>query len=134
MVHAAKSWLRLRCRLPRLVALAFALACQASAAAAVPMQDAEEAQARLVASFAVFCQSGTHPVHHDGAPLHRQVPDHALCRVLSTHANAAAILDDAPFLPPPAMVTTRGGTVPGARAPPARVITAAFPRGPPHFV
>jgi len=134
MLHAASSWLRTRFRRHRLVAVAVALACQISAGAAVPMQDAAESQARLVASVTIFCESGAHPARHDGTPLHRQVPDHALCRVLSTHGNAAAVLDGAPFLPPPTMARVSGGTLPGARAPPVRLVTAAFPRGPPHSV
>ena len=134
MLRAALSWLRYKTRLARLVAVAFALACQISAGAAVPMQDAAEAQSRLVTSAAIFCQSGTHPARRDGAPLHRQVPDHGLCRVLSTHSHAMAVLDDAPVLPAPATVRTGGANLPGARAPPTRSLAAAFPRGPPHPV
>ena len=138
MFRAAPSWLRYRLRLPRLVAVALALACQIGAGAVAPMQAAAEAQAHaqagLVASVAIFCQSGTAPARHDHAPLHRQVPDHALCQVLSTHGHAVAVLEDAPFLPPPAAARIGGGTLPGARAPPARAVVAAFPRGPPTAV
>jgi hypothetical protein len=133
MVSASLTWLRQRAGMVRLVVVALALACQISAGAAVPAQDAAEAQAKLVSDVAVFCQSGARPGKHDGAPAHRQVPDHALCRALSVHGHAVAVLDRAPLLRLPSMARTGQTRLPAARAPPAREIAAFDARGPPHL-
>ncbi len=122
-------WLRFR-----FLTVALALACQISAGAAVPMREASEAPARLAASVAIFCQSGVHTDKHGGAPLHRQVPDHALARILSDHGHAAAVLTGGPCVDLPVICRMATAAPLGARAPPARPAASFFPRGPPHTV
>ena len=134
MFSAVVTWLRQLAHSPRLVLVAWALACQIGAGAAVPMQDAAEAQARLAVSVAVFCQSGTHSNKHDGAPIHRHAPDPGLCRVLSTHSHAVAVLDGGVFVPLPRMGGIGGAGAFGARAPPVQAGVAFLARGPPGWV
>ena len=126
MCQAVRTWMRL-------VAMALALACQISAGAAVPMQDGAAAQARLVTSVAVFCQSGVHR-QHDGVPVHRQVPDHALAQALFAHANVVALLDGAAPVPTRRAAGVVRFGLPGVRAPPPRTVYASQPRGPPVSV
>jgi hypothetical protein len=120
------AWVRL-CGVGRWLA-AIALAVQVAAAATVPVGMAQAATIdRLVA--ASICDGG--PTDHQ-LPAHHSAPDCAICPFCQALGQATLLL--APLavafdLPRPSVV--RVALPPPARAPPARVAAAAYPRGPP---
>ena len=87
----------------------------------------DDAQAAEFDAIAVLCQTGAPaPVHHQHAP------DCAICPLCVALALPGVILTPGPVLPAPSV---RGVAVvalpPPARAPPARTLRLAQPRGPP---
>jgi hypothetical protein len=81
---------------------------------------------------------GDVPICHagDGTQPAQQKPDHpahdcALCVICLSHASPLAILAPPPQLPEWQLVATTRRAAAYPRAPPARLVAAAQPRGPP---
>jgi hypothetical protein len=121
-------------RLPALLALILALACQVASGAVLPAQAAAASPRTALAAAIVLCQSGHRPPERKPAPYHAHT-DQALVRAIAASAaHHAALTGSVPRLPVPAMDRTGAAGPASARAPPASAIPAAYPRGPPSLV
>lgn len=115
-----------------LFAAALALALQMTVGMARPAETASQ-QLDALLKVASFCGDGAHgAVPSNAPPLHHHAPDCALCPLNGGMTSPLAILVEPAWLPvafmerePPAFVR------PLTRAPPARAVLPAFPRGPP---
>ncbi|MBV9654518.1 MAG: hypothetical protein JOZ42_08140 [Acetobacteraceae bacterium] len=115
-----------------LFAAALALVLQTAVGFARPAEAAGE-QLDSLLKMAAICGDGTHggsPAH--APPLHHHAPDCALCPLNGGWTTPLAILVEPAGLPV-AFVERRlpAFVHPLTRAPPARAVRPAFPRGPP---
>ena len=120
----------------RVLVLVTALACQVGVGGLVSASsDTPGSPSASLAAASVFCQSG----HHTGAPdapvRHRHVPEQAIVSLVSADSQSAALLAGSPPCPDPVSGSIgKRISLPGARAPPPRYLSASLPRGPPDTV
>ncbi len=122
-------------RLSGLFAVVVALVGQLAFGAVIVPAATIPTQLAALDAASVLCQPG-HPPHGPDAPAHpRRAPDCALCPLDAALGLQALVLTPAPVLPAPGGgVILRTGARPPVRAPPGRVVEAAYPRGPPSIL
>ena len=118
-------------RLPRMLALVIALACQIASGAVPPAEAGAVSASEALAAATVLCQPGHHPSEHTPAP-HHHATDSALLRAAAANASDHALAAATPVATPTPFLTRIGAVrLPPARAPPAAPLASAYPRGPP---
>ncbi len=116
-------------RLPGFLVALLALISQLALGAAVLPDHAPADGVAALAAAMVDCAPGAPAAP---PPTHHQQDGSALCPLSVALALPSVILTPAPILPAPLpMMAMRTASRPQARAPPNRVLIAAFPRGPP---
>ena len=113
-----------------LLLVSVALAMQLAATGVVPFATLAAGVDRLVA--ASICHADSAADDPGGAPVHRHVPECAVCPLCQVIAHAGVLLAAPGFgFAAPALLAFRSFAMPPARAPPGRAASATSARGPP---
>jgi hypothetical protein len=124
---------RYSARLPALLALILALACQVASGTLLSAQTAAAAPSQALAAVTILCQFGHHPAQRAPAP-HHHVTQAALIRAAAANATHAAPGAAPPTVPAPTILRQAEARLPPARAPPAHPAPTPYPTGPPTLV
>lgn len=120
-------------RLCGLLAVLVALVSQLALAGVVLPDESPQSQLAALDAASIFCQTGS-GTGNDRPPAPHHAADYAICPLSVSLAQATAILAPDVLLPLPSHGRAmRPGALPQARAPPSRIVAAAYPRGPPSL-
>ena len=115
-----------------LLAVLVALVSQLALGAVVLPDESPQSQLATLDAASIFCQTGSNTGGSDRPPIPHHAADYALCPLSVSLAQPVAVLVPDVLLPAPSQsLAMRPGALPQARAPPSRVVAAAYPRGPP---
>jgi hypothetical protein len=134
MATALVIWFRRIAQGAKFLAIMLALFGQITGSAlAAPVGaqgDGQSAARALLDAATIFCQPG-HASGHDRKLPPRPWADTAAAAVVHLGSQQAFMAAGPPAVAAPRLVGAARGVLPEARAPPARAIIAAYPRGPP---
>ncbi len=117
-----------------LLAVLVALVGQLALGAVVLPDESPRSQLAALDAASIFCQAGSDTGGNDKPPIPHHAADYALCPLSVSLAQSMAIPVPDVLLPVPSQsLAMRSGALPQARAPPSRIVIAAYPRGPPSL-